>query len=78
MVQRESLLAGAVPGKVPRGDAPPTSVSVEAIQDMSDILIFADINVGVSLTCQQWLICCHQWCLVATFCPEISTEGSQL
>ena len=29
-------------------------------------------------TCQQWLICSHQWYLAVTFCPETSTEGSQL
>ena len=45
-VQRESLLAGALQGKVPGGDALPTlwSVSVEAIQETSEIQIFADIN----------------------------------
>ena len=37
-------------GKVPGGDAPPTleSVSVEAIQETSEIIIFAVINGGIS------------------------------
>ena len=45
-IQREPLSAGAVPGKGSRRDAPPTleSVSVETIQEMGEILIFADIN----------------------------------
>ena len=37
-------------GEVPGRDAPPTfgSVSVEAIQEMGEILIFADINGRIS------------------------------
>ena len=37
-------------GEVPGGDTPLTlgSVSVEAVQEMSEILIFADINGGIS------------------------------
>ena len=33
---------------------------------------------GSCPTCQQWLICTHQWCLAVTSYPETSTGGSQL
>ena len=37
-------------GKVPGGDAPPAfgSVSMETVQETSEILIFADINSGIA------------------------------
>ena len=34
--------------------------------------------MGSCPTCQQWLICSHQWCLAATSCPGTSTAGNQL
>ena len=53
-------------GGVPGWDSPPAfgSVSVEAIQETSEIVIFAD---------QQWPTCNHQWCWAVTSCPGKDT-----
>ena len=50
LVQMEPLLAGARTGEVPGGDFPQAfeSVSVETIQETSEIFIFADIYGRVS------------------------------
>ena len=56
MVQKELLSAGAEPqGEVPGGDSPLTfgPVSVETIQETSEIFIFANINGFIVY--QQWL-----------------------
>ena len=46
----EPLPAGAKPGKGSRREFPPSfgSVSVETIQETSEIIIFADINYCIS------------------------------
>ena len=67
-------------GEITGGNAPPSfgSVSVETIQETSEILIFADINGRIPPGSQQWLTCSHQWCPAVTLCPGTGTEGSQL
>ena len=61
-------------GEVPGGGSPPAfgSVSVEAIQETSEIFILTNID-GQILDYQQWLTCNHQWYWAATSCPETGT-----
>ena len=49
-VQREPLSAGVRPGTGPGGYTPPAlgPVSMKTIQEMGEILIFADINGRVA------------------------------
>ena len=61
-------------GEAPGGGSPPAfgSVSVEAIQETSEIFILTNID-GQILDYQQWLTCNHQWYWAATSCPETGT-----
>ena len=79
MVQNEPCqLVQKNQGEVPGGGSPPAfgSVSVEAIQETSEIFILTNID-GQILDYQQWLTCNHQWYWAATSCPENFTGGAR-